>query len=151
MAEELTQDKIALYREAFDQVDRDKDGFLTIKEIAATIKNFGDPPKEKDIKDMVAEVDIDGNGSIEFKEFITLLARKMRDADTFKDDLQEIFNMFDTKKDEIIDFDELKNVMISIGEVVTDEDINDMIAEAGGDTTLTFENFYDKVTSYTNK
>ena len=31
---------------------------------------------------MINEVDIDGNGTIDFKEFLGLIARKMRDNDS---------------------------------------------------------------------
>ena len=31
---------------------------------------------------MINEVDIDGNGTIDFKEFIGIMARKMRDSDS---------------------------------------------------------------------
>jgi len=149
MGEELTENKISIFREAFEAFDKDRDGYITIKEISAYVKAIGQPPTEGEVKDMINEVDVDGNGSIEFIEFITLMARKMRDADTFREDLKEIFDVFDLNKDGGIDKDELKHIMTSIGENVQDEDIDDMIKEADedGDDAINFEEFYRKVTN----
>jgi len=150
MGEELTERKISIFREAFEAFDKDRDGYLTIKEISAIVKEIGQPPTEGEIKDMINEVDVDGNGTVEFIEFITLMARKMRDADTLKEDLKEIFDAFDMDKSGAIEHDELKKVMRSIGENVSDEDIADMIKEADedGNDAINFEEFYKKVTNF---
>ncbi len=149
MGEELTEEKISIFREAFEAFDKDRDGYLTIKELAAIVKNLGQTPTESEIKDMINEVDVDGNGSIEFIEYITLIARKMRDADTFREDLKEIFDIFDMNKDGTIAEDELKHIMRSIGENCLDEDIQAMVREADedGDEAINFEEFYRKVTN----
>lgn len=35
-------------------------------------------PSEEELQNMMAEVDADGNGTIEFGEFLSLMARKMK-------------------------------------------------------------------------
>lgn len=35
-------------------------------------------PTEAELQDMVNEVDADGNGTIDFPEFLTMMARKMK-------------------------------------------------------------------------
>ena len=47
---------------------------------------------------MINEVDVDGNGTIDFPEFLSLMARKMRDTDT-EEELIDAFKVFD--RDEI--------------------------------------------------
>ena len=56
---------------------------------------------------MINEVDENGNGTIEFKEFIQLMARKMKDTDTFEE-LIEAFKVFDKEKQGYIPVDELR-------------------------------------------
>lgn len=42
------------------------------------IKSLGQNPSEEELQEMVQEVDADGNGSIEFGEFLNLMARKVK-------------------------------------------------------------------------
>jgi len=43
---------------------------------------------------MINEVDADGNGTIDFPEFLSLMARKIKDTDT-EEELREAFKVFD--------------------------------------------------------
>ena len=66
MTEQLTEDRISQFREAFEMFDKDKDGYITFKELADIMKNLGHGPSDQELNDMINEVDIDGNGNIDF-------------------------------------------------------------------------------------
>ena len=142
MGEQLTEEKIAEFRDAFEIFDKDKDGIITIKELGEIMKNLGQNPTEQELNDMISEVDIDGNGNIDFKEFLSLMARKMRDSDT-EEELLEAFKVFDRDGNGLISAQELKFVMTSIGEKITDEEVDEMIKEADidGDGFINYEEF----------
>lgn len=95
---------------------------------------------ETDLRGMVKEVDKDGNGSIEFDEFLLMMARKLKAADG-EEEMHQAFRVFDKNGDGFITFDELKRVMCSIGERLTDEEIEDMIKEAdlNGDKKIDYK------------
>ena len=40
---------------------------------------------------MIADIDKDGNGSIDFEEFLDMMTAKMSDKDT-REDIQKVFN-----------------------------------------------------------
>lgn len=42
------------------------------------MRSLGQNPTEAELQDMVNEVDADGNGTIDFPEFLSLMARKMK-------------------------------------------------------------------------
>ena len=46
------------------------------------------------LQDMINEVDADGNGTIDFPEFLTMMARKMKDTDS-EEEIREAFRVFD--------------------------------------------------------
>ena len=45
---------------------------------------------------MIREVDIDGNGEIDFDEFLTMMAKKLKETD-LEEDIREAFRVFDNK------------------------------------------------------
>ena len=78
---------------------------------------------------MINEVDTDGNGTIDFPEFLTMMARKMTETDT-EDELKEAFRVFDKDGDGLISPAELHQVLSNLGEKLTDEEVQEMIKEA---------------------
>ncbi len=42
------------------------------------MRSLGQNPTEVELKDMIREVDVDRNGTIDFSEFLNLMARKMK-------------------------------------------------------------------------
>lgn len=144
MVEPITEKKISELREAFEIFDRDQDGYITIKELADIMRNLGNPPTEGEIQDMINEVDIDGNGNINFQEYISLMARRMRDGD-LEEEMKQVFKLFDRDGNGLVGASELKSVMIGIGEKITDDEIDDMIREADkdGDGFISYHEFKD--------
>lgn len=53
-------------------------GCITIEELATVIRSLDQNPSEEELQDMISEVDADGNGTIEFVEFLNLMAKKMK-------------------------------------------------------------------------
>lgn len=53
-------------------------GCITVEELATVIRSLDQNPTEKELQDMINEVDADGNGTIEFAEFLNLVAKKMK-------------------------------------------------------------------------
>lgn len=59
-------------------------GCITVEELATVIRSLDQNPTEEELLDMINEVDVDGNGSIEFTEFLSLMAKKVKvSLDTF--------------------------------------------------------------------
>lgn len=70
-----------------------------------------------------------GNGTIDFEEFLQMMAKKMKDTDT-EEEMKEAFKVFDRDNNGFISAPELKLVMANLGEKLTDEEVEEMIKEA---------------------
>ncbi|KAG6504132.1 calmodulin-like protein 11 [Zingiber officinale] len=140
--ERLSAEQISEFQEAFCLFDKDGDGCITLEELAIVIRSLGQDPSEEELKDMIREVDINGNGTIEFTEFLNLMARKVKETDA-EEELREAFKVFDKDQNGYISASELRNVMINLGEKMTDEEVLQMIREADtdGDGQVNFEEF----------
>ncbi|CAH2080665.1 unnamed protein product, partial [Thlaspi arvense] len=97
----LTEEQIAEFREAFCLLDKDGDGCITMEELETAIKSLDQNPTEEELQRMINEVDIDGNGTIEFGEFLHLMSTKMKESEV-EEELKEAFKVFDKDQDGFI-------------------------------------------------
>uniref|UniRef100_A0A7N5J8W6 EF-hand domain-containing protein n=1 Tax=Ailuropoda melanoleuca TaxID=9646 RepID=A0A7N5J8W6_AILME len=115
MADQLTEEQIGEFKEAFSLFDKDGDGTITTKELGTVMRSLGQNPTEAELQDMINEVDADGNGTIDFPEFLTMMARKMKDTDS-EEEIREAFKVFDKDGNGYISSAELRHVMTNLGE-----------------------------------
>ncbi|KAK6153891.1 hypothetical protein DH2020_013530 [Rehmannia glutinosa] len=115
--------------------------FITSEELGTVLRSLGQNPTEAELQDMINEAD-DLNGKIDFPEFLNLMVAQMKDADS-EEALREAFNLFDKDQNGLISAAELHQVMTTLGENVTDEEVDEMIREADldGDGQVSYEEF----------
>jgi len=75
--DQLPEEQIAEIKEAFSLFDKDGDGTITSKELGTVMCSLGQKPTDAELVDMINEVDANGNGTIEFPEFLTMMTRKI--------------------------------------------------------------------------
>lgn len=92
---------------------------------------------------IIKQLNPTGNGTIDFSEFLTMMARKMKETDS-EDELREAFKVFDKDGNGFISSAELRHVMRNLGEKLTDEEVDEMIKEADidGDGQVNYEGIY---------
>ena len=122
----LTTEQQAEYREAFALFDKNGDGCINVIELGTVMRQIGQNPTDTELRDMINEVDVDGNGTLEFDEFCNLMSRQMKDTNQ-ESELEERFKLFDKDGNGFIDRDELAQVMRQLGEKLSDDEIEEMI------------------------
>ena len=141
---ELTTEQIAELHEAFSMFDREGHGrgHVTAKDLGIVMRSMGHIATDSELKDMMNEVDADGNDCIEHDEFIAVMADKFAQVDPLEE-LQIAFNSFDLDGNGSISPSELKQVMVNLGANYTDKELDVMIKEADydGDGLINFADF----------
>ena len=100
-------------------------GCISTKQLSSLMRCLGQTPTEAELQDMINEVDCDGNGTIDFPEFLEMQARKMKDTDT-EEELVEAFRVFDRNGTGFITAAEFRHVMTNLGEALSDDEIDEM-------------------------
>merc|ERR1711918_307833 len=125
----LTEDQLDEIREAFGLFDNDASGAIDVRELKAAMRALGFEIKNEELKKMVTDVDNDGNGTIEFSEFLSMMTAKMGEKDT-REDIEKVFKLFDNDSTNKITFRNLARVAEELGETIDDEELQDMINQA---------------------
>jgi calmodulin len=190
---DFTEEQVAEFKEAFSLFDKDADGVITTKELGVVMRALGQNPTETELQvlfhvllllsplsptfvclgvfrsqDMINEVDVDQSGTIDFTEFLNMMARKMKDTDRSvvllllsrlsphlsirpplfasvcsDEEIREAFKVFDKDGNGFISSAELRHVMLNLGEKLTEEEVDEMIREADidGDGQINYQEF----------
>merc|ERR1719421_532774 len=88
------------------------------------MRALGFEPKQEEIDKMVRDVDDDGSGSVDFPEFLDMMAHKILNRDPIEE-INKAFKLFDDDNTGKVTFKNLKRL--------TDEELQEMIDEADRD------------------
>lgn len=104
LASRVTEDEIKENITMFNMIDKNHDGYITLRELKKGLSDTNMDPKE--IETILMSIDTDNNGAINFNEFIAATL----DASIYKDyeKLEKAFKFFDKDNDGQIDEKELK-------------------------------------------
>jgi calmodulin len=109
---------------AFSLFDKDGDGTISTKDLGAVMHSLGQNPTEAELKQMINGVDSDGDGVLDFSEFLTMLVRDVQDTDTeSEDEFMGAFKVFDEDGNGYINSVELRHVMNNLGRYPTSSSV----------------------------
>ncbi|KAF7838592.1 putative calcium-binding protein CML15 [Senna tora] len=131
-------------RDIFARFDMDSDGSLTILELAALLRSLGLKPSGDQIHVLLAAMDSNGNGSVEFDELVKVILPDMNEEILFnQEQLLEVFKCFDRDGNGYITAAELAGAMAKMGQPLTYRELTEMIKEADtdGDGVISFNEF----------
>ena len=149
MADNLTDQQIEDLREAFNLFDRTQDGTIDSKDLLAAMKALGQNPSEEETRILISQNDTDGTGTIDFPEFLSLIAKRQKESlesevfflnlkqsfekskapfFVFKDALKDAFNCFDKDGSGLLDRDAFNASLRAMGEGLSEEQLEKMMA-----------------------
>ena len=103
-------------------------------------KNLDQNYSEQEVERLIEEIDEDGNGKIEFEEFLNTLANKSVGDENI---VKQAFAILDRTDSGYITLNDLRHAMLCLGENYTNEEINEMISlvDDDQDGVINFQEF----------
>jgi calcium-binding protein CML len=128
----LNNEQIARLKEVFDHFDADGSGSIDAGELRNVFQSMGTEVSEQEMEDMIAGVDDDGSGQIEFQEFMVLMCSNFGSR-SFEEDMREAFTQLDPDSTGKLDVKKLKSMMKELtGGLLSDQEIADIITSIDG-------------------
>ena len=142
----LSSTELAEFREIFDLVDKDKGGSISSEELADLMSTLGINASRDEIRTMVSEIDADGNGEIDFDEFVQVMSRKVN-ADYTSDQVKRAFRTFSLGAPSgMVSLDAVKDALLNYcTEKLDKEQVEELVAqlETNADGFLNYEEYVE--------
>lgn len=132
MVENMTEEQIEEFREAFSLFDEEGKGQISNKLLITVLRALGNNPTEEEVEYMIREVDEDASGTIEFEEFLQMMANKMNSVN-YEKIIWEAFKVYDRDGNGLISAAELRYVLTTQGPKLSHEEVDEIISEADMD------------------
>ena len=124
--EELSDDQIEEFREAFSLFDPDNKGYIQTKELATVLRSLGIYITNEEKNQYFEKYDSAQENNIYFSDFLEIILKKTTDTKP-EDELTEAFNLFDVDKKHEIDVDQFRSDFKDYLPEIDDKEINDII------------------------
>ena len=128
MSTKLSKDKVNEIREIFHFFDKNGSGSISTKEMGNLYRALGLAPTDPEINDIIAQVDTDDSGSIEFNEFL-IIFEYFQIKPITEDQLKSAFKLFDKDSNGLLSVEELVDIMKIAGEEMSIPDAEMIIKE----------------------
>jgi len=131
----LTAEEISEFREIFNLVDKDGGGTITKIELADLMDTLGIDATPDEIDMMISEIDQDGNGDIDFEEFVAVMSRKVNATYT-SEQVKNAFKVFEVPNTPgFIKADALIKTLCTYGvDKLTEEQAQDLVSQLETDS-----------------
>ncbi|XP_062088475.1 calcium-dependent protein kinase 21-like [Humulus lupulus] len=130
IAENLSEEEIKGLKALFTNMDTDKSGTITYEELKSGLARTGSRLSETEVKQLMDAADVDGNGTIDYIEFISATMHRHRlERD---EQLYKVFQYFDKDNSGFITRDELETAMKEHG-IGDEANIKEIISEVDTD------------------
>jgi len=126
------QSQVQEFKEAFNMIDQDRDGFISKEDLKDMKASLGDITTDEAAEAMIKEAP----GAINFTMFLTLMGEKLNGTDA-EDVIKNAFKSFDSAGAGTISEDMMRDLLMSMGERFTEDECDEMFNEADVDKKVT--------------
>ncbi|KAI5627875.1 myosin, light chain 12, partial [Silurus asotus] len=119
------QSQIQEFKEAFNMIDQNRDGFIDKEDLHDMLASLGKNPTDEYLEAMMNEAP----GPINFTMFLTMFGEKLNGTDP-EDVIRNAFACFDEEGTGFIQEEYLRDLLTTMGDRFTDEEVDELFREA---------------------
>eukprot|EP01018_Ginkgo_biloba_P032690 Gb_38618 [translate_table: standard] len=131
VAEHLSVEEVAGIKDMFKMMDTDNNGSISLEELKAGLHKLGSQVADSDVKMLMEAADVDGNGTLDYGEFVTVSIHLQRMGND--EHLHKAFTYFDKNGSGYIEIEELREELIDDLGPNDTEVMNDIVREVDTD------------------
>jgi len=125
----LTEDQMVDFQETFSLFETKGDGRIEASKLGDVLRALGLNPTESEVKKLIAEVTQKGVNQIHFQQFVPIYQAVAKRRDTTSiEDFVEGFRVFDKDSNGTISSAELRHLLTTLGERLSDEEVELLVA-----------------------
>ena len=129
MFNDLPKNKGEEYKKVFESYSKGQEGNVNKQELANIFKAINIDASDEEIKEIIKKMDLEDKKEINYDEFLTIINQREKDVDE-EEEVLKAFKVFDKEGNGLININELKDIMLSMGNNWSENEINEMFAEA---------------------
>ncbi|KAF6016408.1 hypothetical protein EB796_025292 [Bugula neritina] len=119
------QAQIQEFKEAFNMIDQNRDGFIDKDDLADMLASLGKTATDQYVESMIAG----SPGPINFTMFLTMFGEKLTGTDP-EDVIRNAFGCFDDEGKGYLKEEYLREILTTMGDRFTDEEVDELLREA---------------------
>jgi len=119
------QAQIQEFKEAFNMIDQNRDGFIDKEDLHDMLASLGKNPTDEYLEEMMSVAP----GPINFTMFLTMFGDKLNGTDP-EDVIRNAFACFDEDGKGGIQEERLRELLTTMGDRFTDDEVDEMYREA---------------------
>ncbi|UYV68710.1 MYL9 [Cordylochernes scorpioides] len=130
----FNSEQIQEFKEAFNLIDQNGDALIDKDDLHDMLASLGKNPDDGYLEAMIN----DAPGEINFTMFLTLFADRLQKTDP-EDVIKNAFGCFDEENTGLLHEERLRELLTTMGDRFTDEDVDEMYREAPIDKNGMFD------------
>jgi len=119
------QAQIQEFKEAFNMIDQNRDGFIDKEDLHDMLASLGKDPTDAYLDDMM----VAAPGPINFTMFLTMFGDKLNGTDP-EDVIKNAFACFDEDNNGVIHEERLRELLTTMGDRFTEDEVDEMYRDA---------------------
>ncbi|XP_063701001.1 troponin C, isoallergen Bla g 6.0201-like [Culicoides brevitarsis] len=147
-APQYNAQQMIMLKSIFESFDSTNTGNCPLEIIPAILSTLGVKTEKEELDVIIAEIDADGSGLIDFEEFLELARRYIEpepDYTRLSAELKEVFMIFDKQNKGYLEIDEFKSIIKEIEPDLPEDELDNFVKEvdADGSGKIEFEEFLE--------
>lgn len=126
----LTHERVAELKEAFSLFTKSGNESISVEEMLLVMRSAGQSQTESGLKKIIDYIDSNGDGNVEFPEFLALMALVPQVKSLDVDQLCQAFHEHDRAQTGLVTREQFVQLMTTKGDPLTEEEVSEMLAGA---------------------